>query len=161
LSVGAAMMVATPFAHADESLRWQEVVGIIQAGNVVGAGTGAVAGGGQPWTTTGGSAMVDLRKGRIKFEVRGLVFAGGNAIGTPGAVSEVRGTLVCDTNGDGSGGNSVLVDTPLVELDAQGDAQFNGEVGFIPAACSTQPDIAFLIRTGGGRWIANGAVLRR
>jgi len=160
LPFGAAMMGTVTFAHADASLHWQEIVGIVQAGNVVGVGTGQVAGGGQPWTTSGGSAVADLRNGRIKFDVRGLVFAGGNSIGTPGPVTAVKGTLVCDTDGSAGGGNSVLVDTPLVELDAQGDAQFNGDIGVIPPACSSEPDVAFLIRLGAGRWIANGAVLR-
>jgi len=53
----------------------------------------------------------------------------------------------------------VIVDTPLVDLDDEGDAQFNGRVG-LPAVCASEPDVAFLIRTGTGRWIANGTVLR-
>jgi hypothetical protein len=97
----------------------------------------------------------------MDFAVRGLVLAAGNSIGTPGTVLEVKGTLVCDTNGSASGGvNSVLVDTPLVELDDQGNAQFHGNIGPLPAVCIGEPDIAFLIRTGSGRWIGNGAVLR-
>jgi hypothetical protein len=135
------------------------VIGIIQANNVVGVGTGAVTGAPGPWSALGGGVKVDLDKGRIDFNTNGLVFAGGNSIGTPGAVLQVKGTLVCDTDGSASG-NSVLVDTPLVELDDQGDARFNGSVGALPAACMSGPDIAFLIRTAGGRWIANGTVLR-
>ena len=92
--------------------------------------------------------------------VRGLVLAGGNSIGTPGTVLQVRGTLVCDTDGSASGGNSVLVDAPLVDLDDQGNARFSGNVGSFPAACTSEPDVAFLIRTGSGRWIGNGTVLR-
>ena len=53
----------------------------------------------------------------------------------------------------------MIVDTPLVDLDDEGDAQFNGRVS-LPALCATEPDVAFLIRTGSGRWIANGTVLR-
>ena len=91
---------------------------------------------------------------------RGLVLAGGNSIGTPGAVTQVKGTLVCDTDGSASGGNSVLVDTQMVELDERGNARFNGSVGALPAVCISEPDVAFLIRVGAGRWIANGTVLR-
>ena len=87
------------------------------------------------------------------------MLAGGNSIGNTGAVDQVKGTLVCDTNGSGSGGNSVLVDTPLVELDDEGDARFRGSVT-IPAVCAAEPDIAFLIRTASGRWIGNATVLR-
>jgi hypothetical protein len=86
-----------------------------------------------------------------------LVLAGGNGIGTRAATNQVKGTLVCDTDGSAGGGNSTLVDTPLVDLDAQGSAKFNGNVGVLPTACS-DPDIAFLIRIAAGRWIANGAV---
>jgi hypothetical protein len=61
----------------------------------------------------------------------------------------VKGTLVCDTT-DTSNGNSDLVDTELVALSATGDAQFDGNVGPLPATCSEEPNLAFLIRTAGG-----------
>ena len=76
------------------------------------------------------------------------------------AIAAVKGTLVCDTDGSASGGNSVLVDTQMVELDERGNARFNGSVGALPAVCISEPDVAFLIRVGAGRWIANGTVLR-
>lgn len=87
------------------------------------------------------------------------MFAAGNSIGNTGTVAQIKGTLVCDTNGSASGGNSILVDTPLVDLDDEGDAHFSGKVA-IPAVCVSEPDIAFLIRVGSGRWIGNGTVLR-
>jgi len=150
-----------PTAHAQDAYvaRWQSVIGIIQASNVVGTGTGAVTGAPGPWSAQGGHVVVDLARGKVEFAVRGLVLAGGNSIGNTGAVDQVKGTLVCDTNGSGSGGNSVLVDTPLVELDDEGDARFRGSVT-IPAVCAAEPDIAFLIRTASGRWIGNATVLR-
>lgn len=138
-------------------VKWKEVIGIIQAGNVVGSGTGKVAGGGQPWSTTEGKAHVNLTSGKIEFEVHGLVLAGGNSIGTRDAINQVKGTLVCDTDGSAGGGNSVVVDTELVPLSAQGDAHFSGDIGTLPGACF-EPDIAFLIRIAAGRWIANGSV---
>ena len=164
LIVSGALAAATigPSASADstDSLHWQSVIGIVQANNVVGSGTGAVTGGGTPWSALDGQVNVDLNKGKIGFDVHGLVLAGGNSVGTPGAVVQVKGTLVCDTDGSASGGNAVLVDTPLVELSDQGDAQFNGKVGALPAVCATEPDVAFLVRVGSGRWIANATVLR-
>ncbi len=141
----------------DTSVRWKEIIGLIQPGNVVGSGTGAVPGGGQPWSTLGGRAHVDLSSGKIEFEVRGLVLAGGSGVGTPAAINQVKGSLVCDTNGSAGGGNSVIVDTELVPLSAQGDARFSGDLGALPGACF-EPDIAFLIRIPAGRWIANGSV---
>ena len=71
----------------------------------------------------------------------------------------MKGTLVCDTNGS-VGGNSVLVDTELVTLNEQGDAHFQGNVGILPLVCLDEPDVAFLVRTSGGAWIAYGAVRR-
>ena len=160
-----AALVAPTFAIADpgDTIQWRTIVGIVQANNVVGSGSGAVTGGGQPWTTAGGQATVNLRTGQVSFEVRGLVFAGGNTVGTPLPITQVMGTLVCDTNGSASPGtvkNSVLVDTAPVPLDAQGDARFSGNVGALPAVCLSEPDVAFLVRIpGANRWIANGAIL--
>jgi hypothetical protein len=154
IAIACATTSLSASADRDNTVRWQTVVGIIQANNMV----AGIAGGGQPWTTLGGNANVDLSNGKVDFEVRGLVLAGGNAIGTPGPITQVKGTLVCDT--DGSAGGPVIVDTPLVTLSEEGDARFHGSVGALPAACSTEPDMAFLVRIGAGRWIANGAVLR-
>jgi hypothetical protein len=126
----------------------------------VGTGTGAVTGGAAPWSTLDGRASVKIASGRVEFDVRGLVLAAGNAIGTPGPVLQVKGTLVCDTDGSGSGGNSVLVDTPLVDLGDQGDARLRVDLGSLPSACAAEPDVAFLVRTASGRWIASGMVLR-
>jgi len=162
VTLALAVLVPAGVLADDLQVRWEDVVGLIQIGNAVGTGTGTVVGAGQPWTTTGGSASVNLRNGDLHLRVQGLVLAGGNAIGTRGGIAQVKGTLVCDTDG-GSGGNSVLVDSPPVPLSLQGDAEFNGTVQ-LPAACLNQPDIAFLIRIVGGvtndRWIANGAVRR-
>ena len=163
LVVTALALGATQFAHAAEPsdvIRWQSVIGIIQGGNVVGSGTGAMTGVPGPWSAQSGHVTVDLARGRIQFDVRGLVFAAGNTIGTTGTVAQVKGTLVCDTDGSASPDkNSGFVDTPLVNLDEEGNAHFSGNVS-IPVVCATEPDIAFLIRTASGRWIGNGTVLR-
>lgn len=153
-SVAASALLATALAgpaaaDGGSSVRWKTIVGIEQAANVV----GGIGGGGQPWTTLGGEARVDLASGNLEFEVRGLVLAGGNTIGTPDGIAQVKGTLVCDAGA----ADQAVVDTPLVTLSAQGDAEFEGNVGPIPAAC-TPSNTAFLVRIGAGRWIANGAV---
>ena len=149
---------STVIAIPAREVRWDALVGVIQTGNVVGSGTGAVTGAGQPWVVTGGRAEVDLSNGDLSFDVEGLVLAGGNSIGTRGTNAQVRGTLVCDTNGSAGGGNSVLVNTPVVALSAQSEADFSGNVGPLPAVCATEPDIAFLIRSTGGNWFAAGIV---
>jgi hypothetical protein len=134
-------------ANAD-TVRWRTMVGIIQAGNVV----GNITGGGQPWTTTGGRARVDLAKGQVDFDVQGLVLAGGATVGNPGAINQVKGTLVCNADT-----TPVVLDTPLVTLSPQGDAEFSGPIGLIPTTCNATNTV-FLVRIGAGRWIANGAV---
>ncbi len=159
IALGAAVLGGNASAGQGEVLVWQSVIGIVQANNVVGRGTGAVTGGGLPWSARDGHVTVALESGVVNFDVHGLAFAGGDAVGTPGTVVQVKGTLVCDTDGSASG-NSVLVDTPLVDLDDQGNARFEGSLGSLPSACTSEPDIAFLIRIGSGRWIANGTVLR-
>jgi hypothetical protein len=160
LALGAAVIGQNASADPGDTLRWQSVIGIVQGNNIVGSGTGAATGAPGPWSALGGHVKVDLDRGQVNFTTNGLVFAGGNSIGTPGAVLQVKGTIVCDTDGSASGGNSVLVDTPLVDLDDQGDARFDGNVGALPPVCTSEPDIAFLFRTASGRWIGNGTVLR-
>lgn len=151
IAAGALVTMLTGPAAADggSGVRWKTIIGIIQAGNLV----GNIGGGGQPWSTLGGNARVDLAGGNIEFEVRGLVLAGGNTIGTPDGIAQVKGTLVCDAGA----ADQVVVDTPLVTLNAQGDAEFDGNVGPISSVC-TPSNTAFLVRIAAGRWIANGAV---
>src|SRR5947199_3024771 len=172
LSTSVLFVAFTAATVTAQTASWRQIVGIIPAGNVVGSGTGAVSGGFLPWTTTAGAARVNLRNGEIQFSVRGLVFAGGApgiTIGTPGPITGVKGTLVCDVDGSASGGNSVLVETPSVRLSSTGEAFFSGRVGTLPAACSSEADIAFLVHvtkfgdtaTTQGPWIANGAVQSR
>jgi hypothetical protein len=165
------VIILTAGALSAQTVAWKQVVGIIPAGNTVGSGTGAIPGGFLPWTTTSGSAWVNLQNGEMHFTVHGLVFAGGSStitIGTVGPITAVKGTLICDNDGSGSGGNSVLVETPSVPLSATGGASFTGNLGNLPAVCSTESDIAFVVRVSGvggntveGPWIANGAVLTR
>ena len=136
-------------SQAQNIVVWRTIIGVAQAGNVV----GGITGGGQPWSTREGEVLVQLDSGFVVFEVRGLVLAGGNTIGTPGPVNQVKGTLVC---GPGSA-SPIVIDTPLVPLDAQGNAEFSGSFSSSTAGCSPM-DAAFLIRTAGGAWIGNGSV---
>ncbi|HLQ23291.1 MAG TPA: hypothetical protein VK132_08785, partial [Gemmatimonadales bacterium] len=69
--------------------------------NTVGVGTGVTVPGRRPWSTKSGKAKIDLRNGRLEFEVRGLVLGGGAFTGTTPTPPPhmVQGRLVCDTNG--------------------------------------------------------------
>ncbi len=157
---------------AAQELRWKTVMGVKQINDQVGVGTGAVVGG-APWETTGGSVDVNLNNSKVTFHVKGLILAVGSVsslgvlgvpIGTPGPVTQVKGTLVCDVDGTGNNGNSVDIDTPATTLDAQGNAQFSGKfVSSLPSICSSENDDAFLIRIVeptdfANAWIAFGAV---
>ena len=147
---GAALLTATASpSQAQNVVVWRTIIGIEQASNVV----GGITGGGQPWSTREGAVLVELDSGFVEFEVRGLVLAGGNTIGTPGPVTQVKGTLVC---GPGSASPTVI-DTDLVPLSPQGNAEFSGSFSSSTAGCSTM-DVAFLVRTAGGAWIGNGSV---
>jgi hypothetical protein len=149
-ALGAVLLIsiASP-SQADNIVVWRTIIGIAQAGNVV----GGITGGGQPWSTREGEVLVALDTGFVEFEVRGLVLAGGNTIGTPGPVTQVKGTLVC---GPGSA-SPIVIDTPLVPLGAQGNAEFAGSFSSSTAGCSAM-NVAFLVRTAGGAWIGNAAV---
>jgi hypothetical protein len=148
--LGALLLTATASpSRADNIAVWRTIIGIAQAGNVV----GGITGGGQPWSAREGAVLVVLDSGFVEFEVRGLVLAGGNTIGTPGPVTQVKGTLVC---GPGSASPTVI-DTPLVPLDAQGNAEFSGSFSSSTGGCSAT-NVAFLVRTAGGAWIGNGSV---
>lgn len=151
-AAGGLLLTGIAAARADNdsnNVSWRRVIGIIQAGNAV----GKITGGGQPWSTLGGEAHVNLKSGHIEFEVRGLALAGGNAIGTPDAINQVKGTIVC---GAGTPAE-ITADTPLVPLSPQGDAEFEGKFDSLPAVC-TPTNIAFLVRVAANRWIANGTV---
>ncbi|HKT18044.1 MAG TPA: hypothetical protein VJR47_08385 [Stellaceae bacterium] len=144
-SAVAILAIAAP-ARADDHVTWRTIVGLIQPGNAV----DGIGGGGQPWSTLGGEASVDLRTGEVEFEVRGLVLAGGNSVGTPGAITSVMATIACGTGAVAFG--------PSVPLSAQGDAHFEGTIT-PPPGCSAA-NLAFLVSIPGNRWIANGAVRR-
>jgi hypothetical protein len=151
LVVAAFVVLGAGYARADDpTLKWQTIIGVVQAGNTV----GGIAAGGQPWSTLGGNATVNLATGQVNFRVDGLVFAGGNSIGTPDGVAQVKGTLVC---GVGTATQGVF-DTALVDLSPTGDARFEGAFDTAPPRDCASP-VAFLVRIAAGRWIANGAVL--
>jgi hypothetical protein len=145
-------------AHHDDTLvHWNSIVGAITAqgvNNPIGA-PGNIDSGTFAWSTRSGRATVNLSTGTASFQVDGLVINGTVFSGTPGPVSAVTGTLVCNP-GDTA---QTVLDTSVVPLSAQGDAQFFGQIAGIPSACANP---LFLIRINvpagaAGLWIATGA----
>jgi hypothetical protein len=143
-------------AGSPDRIRWQRIDGIVEPANPVGSGTGQVGGAGQPFSVDRGTAELDRETGRLRSRVRGLSFAGGNAIGTTGTFAAMKGVLVCDTNSSASGGNSVRVETPESPLNAAGEVEFDGTVTLDPV-CLSEPDLAFLVVNPAGMWVAHGA----
>jgi hypothetical protein len=158
LSLALLLAPAALFAQqADDSVvQWERIVGVITAPNVDNPVAGISAGAG-PWTTRDGHVRIDLLTGRASFDVEGLVLVGGNASGTPGPVSTLTGTLVCNTGTS----NQQIIDTAEVKLSSEGNAHFRGQLDGLPGTCASP---LFLVRIGpslrgaAGRWLATGAV---
>jgi hypothetical protein len=138
------------------TVRWLDIIGVITAQGVANPISDNISSGTFAWSTSSGNARVDLATGAASFDVQGLVINGTAFSGTPGPVTAVTGTLVCNP-GDQT---EMAIDTAAVPLDAQGDAKFNGTIPAIPAVCANP---LFLVRIAvpagaAGRWIATGAV---
>lgn len=157
----AALLPLTLFAAAaafandfDDStlVRWNGIVGVITAPGIDNP-VGAIHAGAGPWTVHNGRTRVNLSTGAAFFEVDGLVLNGGSSSGTPGPVTQVNGTLVCQ-----AGATTTILDTTPVSLNVHGDAQFSGQINGIPSTCDNP---VFLIRIAApagaaGRWIGTG-----
>jgi len=98
---------------------------------------------GIPWVIARLSADVKT-DGRISVDGRGLLFAGGNGIGTNGGQS-VRARLFC---------GAVAHDSVLVPLQPNGDFRIDDVLSPLP----TNPcdDAVLLIVNAGGSWFAAG-----
>ena len=153
LTLTLVLTAASAFAQNATMVRWHQIAGVITApgtDNPVGSAASQIHSGAGPWTARGGSASVNLLSGQGSLEVEGLVLNGGNATGTPGGVTHVMGTLVCNPGTP----NQVIVDTPATDLSPTGNAELSFNLG-VPAQCDNP---LFLIRVPAGRWIATGAV---
>ncbi len=143
-------------AFADESVvSWDTIVGVITVPGVDNP-VADIHGGATAWTTTGGQAAVDLKNGAIVFNVEGLVINGTAFTGTPGPISKVMGTLVCNA---GQAAEMIYNTTP-VSLSTRGNAGFSGSLGTIQAPCNNPLFLVRIAQPAGalGRWIATGAV---
>ena len=147
------LAVASP-ALADQTVRWQGIHGVITALNVNNPVGDNIDSGTFAWTTRNGDAGVNLTTGAAVFVVNGLVINGSTFSGTPGPITSVTGTLVCNP-GERS---EEILDTKAVPLSVLGHAQFSGHIAGIPSPCSNP---LFLIRIASpagaaGLWIATG-----
>jgi hypothetical protein len=151
-----AVAFALPAAAEDSLVRFEGGIGVVPVSSVAGTqnanGTfpdvnrNDVRGtppGGQPWVIA--SLSVDVKTdGRISVDGRGLLLAGGNAIGTP-AGQTVEARLFC--------GNAQF-NTGLVALAANGDFRIDDVLTPAPPEVCDSP--VLLIVNSGGRWFAAG-----
>lgn len=148
----------------DAVVRWKSIAGVITGGrttppNGIGNPVGNLLSGNFPWSIRSGHASVNLSTGATSFEVDGLVINGSAVSGTPGPVTGVRGTLVCNASFNPGAPPQEVLDTTPVSLNVHGDAQFSGYIQNIPASCGNP---LFLVRVAtpgspeDGRWIATG-----
>jgi hypothetical protein len=142
-------LCAGAFAQNSTVVRWRGIQGVITAPGVDNP-VGQIHSGAGPWTTRDGSARINLSTGAGSFDVEGLVLNGGASTGTPGPVTSVIGTLLC--NPGGAGGAETAIDSPATALSPAGDAELSFKIT-VPAVCGNP---AFLIRVASGRWIATG-----
>ena len=151
-------------------VRWKRIVGVIsapddfstQADEHINNPVGNIASGTFPWSVRSGHARVNLSTGAVSFDVEGLVIVGQVFSGTPGPITQVVGTLVCNPGEE----TQATLDTPARDISVQGDARFAGTLANIPTTCASP---LFLIRIASiqlpntdpdaadGLWIATGA----
>jgi hypothetical protein len=165
-AIAAALSLAAFSAIADDHLvRFDGGIGVIPVS--AGQGTAATATvvtrnivrgvqpPGQLWTIS--SLKADIRTdGSIRVDGRGLLLAGGNAIGT-NAGQSVRATLICDTAIVAPATTPPLFETdPPVPLQANGDFRIDDVLQPAPPAECASP--VLLIRNPNGAWFAAGIV---
>jgi len=151
LLLGASMA----FAQNNTSVvRWRGMAGVITAQGVDNPVSNNIHSGTFAWTARGGFASVDLASGATAFHVEGLVINGTQFNGTPGPISAVTGTLVCNAGTN----TEVALNTGVASLDAQGYAQFAGRLSNVPANCGNPLFLLRIARLQGanGKWIATG-----
>jgi hypothetical protein len=144
--------------HGDDAVvRWKSILGVIATQQDTNPVSNNIDSGTFAWTTAGGHARVNLATGAAAFTVEGLVINGSQFSGTPGPITSVTGTLVCNA---GIPGQEFTVDSPPVDLSPLGNARFSGSLSDGPISSCGNP--LFLIRIfnippARGRWIATGA----
>ena len=100
--------------------------------------------GGRPWVIRKLKATY-YTDGTASVRGQGLLFSGGDVIGTRGTVAQVKATLFC---------GGIQYDTPPMALDTLGNFSFKGQLAMFPPTPCSQP--VLLIRSLGGNWFAAG-----
>jgi hypothetical protein len=148
LLCGVAAQAGEPIVQFNGAIGVDPVAGISNGAPVINTVRG-VAPGGRAWVLRKLRARVDA-DGSLSAKGSGLLFAGGDAIGSRGAVAAVRATLFCGA------GLGVASDSATVALDERGNFAINGPLTPVPASPCLNP--VLLIRNGNaaGAWFAAG-----
>src|SRR5262249_1764999 len=144
---------SSAFAQTSNTVRWQSFAGVITSQNVDNPISANIHSGTFAWTVRGGAARVNLATGSASFNIQQLVINGAKFSGTPGPITQVEGTLVCNPGADGESTH----DTAAVNLDAHGNAQFSGNLGTV-GTCANPLFLVRIFNPSGARglWIATG-----
>lgn len=161
-ALAAAAACATLPAHAgdDPSLvSFNGAIGVDPVGGISTATTPpsplrndvlGVPPGGRPWILRKFSGRIGV-DGSVSLKGRGLLFSGGDGIGTRGSVASVFATLFC--------GGAAVSHSPAADLDLQGNFTIKGTMVGLPASCVGP---VLLIRNNNGTanppWFAAGIV---
>ena len=142
---------SSAFAQTSNTVRWQSFAGVITSQNVDNPISTNIHSGTFAWTARSGAARVNLATGAASFNIQQLVINGSPFSGTPGPITQVMGTLVCNPGADDESTHN----TAAVNLDAHGNAQFSGNLRNI----GTCANPLFLVRihnpsAARGLWIA-------
>jgi len=153
-----ALLVASSAIADDTFLKFKGGIGVMPVSSVgpppVANVVRAIQPAGEPWVIRALSA--EVKDGRIHIEGRGLLLAGGNAIGTNGG-QRVFATLIC---GPLPNGPFTVSSTPVanaVALAADGDFTIDDILSPTPPNECGNP--VLLIRNVGGVWFAAGIPL--
>ena len=142
LAAAANAMAADKIVQFNRGIGVDPVAGI-SAGTPVPNTVLGVPPGGRPWVIRKLRASV-YADGTISVNGAGLLFSGGDSIGTRGTIAAVKATLFC---------GGVGLDSPPGDLDLAGDFKIRGSLGAVPNPCNSP---ILLIRSLGGNWFAAG-----
>jgi len=152
LALALSATLASGAALAGDSLvQFNGAIGVDPVGGIANGAPVAntvlgVPPGGRPWILRKLRARVEA-DGSISAKGSGLLFSGGDSIGTRGGVTQVFATLFC---------SGVAHHSPFVDLDLAGDFVIKGKLSAVPPSPCLSP--VLLIRNAGGAqsWFAAG-----
>lgn len=146
VGLGINATAAEPIVQFNRGIGVDPVAGISNTGLPIVNTVLGVTPGGRPWVIHKLRATFSP-DGTVNVRGTGLLFSGGDNIGTRGSVAQVRATLFCA---------GVPHDSPLADLDQQGNFTIKGQMlATPPNPCATP---VLLIRSPGGNWFAAGIV---